>query len=413
MLGRLLGPSDFGIFTVVISLVAVCGLLFEMRLQEVVARDFCHLDDAEAVQIPSSLHLYDLFILESFSRIVPAVGLSLILLSDFAGSYLNLKSESSGLIILAVIGFVLSKAGSGVSSGLLRVLGCTNLVARCTLLDSGGRLIVTLIYALVWKVDVTLALWIALIFGTLSNGLQVIFSLRLFRARVPLVNFTNWTFAGALVRLRSAQRLIFSNLGISGGDLMAKDLDVVLISGLFSTEKVGIYKMAKSLVGIFWRAIDPFYIAIMPEVQKLWQRGELRNLKELLLKTTTRLLLLSVLLVLIGNLIIDSMAVKLLGIGYAEVPMLTLVMSAWVVVCAPLIWGLPLAVAINRPEISVGGSAIGTVAGLIAFSSLTPTFGLTGAAFAWNVTLISGFVFTSGVAICFASKNQRSTTPGD
>ena len=404
LLGRLLGPGDFGIFSVVISLVAVCGLVFEMRLQEVIARDFCNLDDADPVHIPSSLHLYDFYILEIFSRLVPAVLVGLLLVSDLVKLFLDVESGSSRLILLAVIGFVLSKSGSGVSNGLLRVLGRTDLVAGCMMIDSGGRLITSIIYALVWQLNVTAALWVALIFGAVSNGLQAFFALHRFNARVSLPAFATWTFDGALSRLRTSQRLIFSNLGISGGDLMAKDLDVVLISSLLSSEKVGIYKMAKSFVQIFWRAIDPFYIAIMPEVQKLWQRNESQSLESLLRKTTIRLFLLSISLVVIGNLIVASTSVKLLGAGYVEVPMLTLVMSVWVVVCAPLIWGSPLAVAINRPEISVGGSAIGTIAGLIAFSYLTPTFGLVGAALAWNVTLISGFVFTVGMAVWLTSK---------
>jgi len=97
-----------------------------------------------------------------------------------------------------------------------------------------------------------------------------------------------------------------------------------------------------------------------------------------------------------------------LGAGYDEVPVLMLAMSAWVVVCAPLIWGIPLAVAINRPELSVGGSVLGLVIGLAAFATLTPPFGLMGAAIAWNATLVSGFVFTTGVAVWVARQKQSS-----
>ena len=200
--------------------------------------------------------------------------------------------------------------------------------------------------------------------------------------------------------------MIASNLGVSASDLMAKDLDVAMISSLLTPDKVGLYKMAKSFVQVLWRAIDPFYIAIMPEVQKLWQQREINALARLLRKTSIRLLMLAIAVVVLGCGAVALLGVRVLGAGYADVPLLMLAMSGWVVVCAPLIWGIPLAVAINRPELSVGGSMLGLVIGLAAFTALTPTLGLMGAALAWNATLISGFMFTTGLAVWIARSMQ-------
>lgn len=400
VLGRFLGPTEFGIFSAVTALVSVIGLLLEMRLQEVVARDFCHLDDDSPASSPHALHLVDLFVLEALSRVLPA--LALVLLSGLLSRGIKLAPESAGLLALAAAGFVLSKTGSSVSNGLLRVLGRTDLIAGCMAADWGLRLVATAALALAWHLDVSLALWIALAAGALCNVTQVTLACREFASRIAPIALQGWTLGGALARLRGARRLIVSNLGVSGSDLMAKDLDVALISGLLSADKVGLYKMAKSFVQVMWRAIDPFYIAIMPEVQKLWQRGEMSALKQLLRKTSIRLLLLAIALLIIGNLAVALLGDRVLGTGYAEVPALMLAMSVWIVVCAPLIWGLPLAVAINRPELSVGGSVLGLVIGLTAFTTLTPTLGLMGAAFAWNATLISGFMFTTGMAVWIA-----------
>lgn len=268
VLGRFLGPAEFGIFSAVTALVSVIGLLLEMRLQEVVARDFCHLDDASPASSPHALHLVDLFVLETVSRLLP--GLALVLLSGLLARGIKLAPASTGLLALAAAGFVLSKSGSSVSNGLLRVLGRTDLIAGCMAADWGLRLIVSAAAALAWHLDVPLALWIALAAGALCNGTQVWLACREFGARIAPIGLAGWTLRGALERLRGARRLIASNLGVSASDLMAKDLDVAMISGLLSAEKVGLYKMAKSFVQVLWRAIDPFYIAIMPEVQKLW-----------------------------------------------------------------------------------------------------------------------------------------------
>ena len=157
--------------------------------------------------------------------------------------------------------------------------------------------------------------------------------------------------------------------------------------------------MTKNFVQLIWRAIDPFYIAIMTEIQRLWQLGEVGDLIYLLRKTSFRLLLLSIALVALGTTMVSLVGDKILGDEFRGVADLMLIMSIWIVFCAPLIWGIPLAVAINRPELSVGGSVIGLIIGLIGFTILTPSLGLIGAAIALNATLISGFISTSGFSL--------------
>lgn len=408
-LGRFLGSTEFGVFSAVMALVSVVGLLLEMRLQEVVARDFCHLDDETPGSSPSAHHLVDLFALEALSRALPA--LALVILCGPLAHSIKLAPESSGLLALAAAGFMLSKSGSSVSTGLLRVLGRTDIIAGCMTADWGLRLVVSVVAALAWHLDVSLALWIALGAGLLCNLTQVALACREFASRIEPISLSSWNVSGALVRLRGGRRLIASNLGVSASDLMAKDLDVAMISSVLSADKVGLYKMAKSFVQVLWRAIDPFYIAIMPEVQKLWQRGEKAGLAQLLRKTSVRLLLLAIVLVALGNGSVALLGGHLLGPEYADVPRLMIVMSAWVLVCAPLIWGLPLAVAINRPELSVGGSVLGLVIGLTSFTTLTPAIGLIGAALAWNATLIAGFLFTTGMAVWIARSKQPPKIP--
>lgn len=401
-LGRFLGPAEFGVFSAVMALVSVLGLLLEMRLQEVVARDFCHADSGQAADTPESMRLVDLLMLEAASRLLPAA--VMVLLAGLLARWVQVPPQSAGLIALAAAGFVLQKAGNSVSNGLLRVLGRTDLIAACVASDWALRLALSATLALAWHLDVAGALWVALAIGGLCNGAQVALACREYKARFSPLSLQGWTPRGAMRRLRGARRLIAANLGVSGSDLMAKDLDVALISSMLSADKVGLYKMAKSFVQVLWRAVDPFYLAVMPEVQKLWQSGETSALAQLLRKTSLRLLLLAIALVVAASLTLQFLGQTLLGPGYAGVANLMLVMSGWVLVCAPLIWGIPLAVAINRPELSVGGSLAGLCVGLAAFSMLTPTMGLEGAALAWNATLVTGFVFTTGSAIWFAKQ---------
>jgi O-antigen/teichoic acid export membrane protein len=397
VLGRFLGTEEFGKFSAITALVSVIGALLEMRLQDVIARDFCRIDDGANGSTSAAPYLIDLFLLETASRVAPLV--VIIIISESLVRTINLAPNSAGFLNLAASAFFLSKSGSSVSTGLLRVLSRTDLIAGGMALDWGLRLVVTSTFALFSHLGIGLALWISLVAGAFCNGALVFLAYREFVSRVAPIRITNWSLSGGINRTKVARRLIFSNLGVSAADLMAKDFDVTLIASLLTPDKVGIYKMAKSFVQVIWRAIDPFYISLMPEVQKLWQTNQLTKLACFLRKISLQLLLFSTTLVGVGNLTLSLLNERLLGASYAGVPGLVFAMSAWLVVCAPLIWGSPLAVAINRPELSTIGSVVGLLIGLFTYSMLTPTYGLVGAAIAWNATLISGFSFTAATSL--------------
>jgi len=405
LLGRILGPSGFGTFSAVMAIVTVIGLFLEMRLQEVVARDFCQLDEDVLEATPHHHHIVDLFLLEFLSRLIPAA--LLFAFSSLFAQFIHVPMDNVDFIWLAAAGFLLAKCGNSVSMGLLRVLGRTDLIAYAIMLDWGLRLLLSVILIFIWHVDVMIALWVALFAGAIGNLLQNYWAIKKYKARVGALEWTKWRLRPAWHRLRGAWRLIFSNLGISSSDLMAKDLDVALISSFLTAEKVGLYKMSKSIVQVIWRAIDPFYLAIMPEIQKLWQRGEASAMVRLMRKTSLRLFLLAVLLIGLAVGTVALIGPHILGRGYDQVPMLMLYMSGWILVCAPLIWGIPLAIAINRPELSVLGSMAGLIVGLMVFIALIPIYGLTGAALAWNASLVSSFAFTALMAVRYAWSHDK------
>lgn len=395
VLGRLLGATDFGLFSTIMAIVSVAGLLLEMRLQEVVARDFCQVD-SNATTPQQAMHLVDLFLLETASRLLPVLAIA-------ATAYaltqaFKLPANTHGMLVLAAAAFLVSKAGNSVSTGLLRVLSRTDLIARCMSFDWGLRLALTTLLGAVFGLDLWLALVVAFLVGAGCNLLQVSLAIRAYNELGTPLTLRGWRIGEGIARLRAARRLIAANLGVSATDLMAKDLDVAMISSVLSADKVGLYKMSKSFVQVLWRAIDPFYLAVMPEVQKLWQQREVPALKRLLRKTSLRLLALAAVLAAIGITLVWLFGTWVLGPGYEEVPRLMLTMSPWLLICGPLVWGAPLAIAVNRPELATMGSALGMVLGLAAFSLLLPPLGLVGAAVAWNLTLISGFVFTAVVA---------------
>lgn len=406
VLGRFLGPSDFGVFSAVMAIVSVIGQLLEMRLQEVVARDFCNLDEDVIKRPESALQLLDLIALEVLARFFSA--LLILVFAEFIAQTINLESNSIDLLILAAIGFFLSKSANSVSNGLLRVLGRTDLIALCLIIDWGARLVVTLIAIYFLNIDTFLVFLIAVIVGFLANVILITFAYNEFSLRVGSLAGMKWSCIDAKIRLMNVRRLIISNWGVSCADLMAKDLDVAVISNIVSSEKVGLYKMAKSFVQVLWRVIDPFLITIMPELLKLWQLKKFDEAKILIRKITFRLFLFALAVVFAGDLFLFLFIDRLLGTGYETTISLVLIMSIWIPFSAPLIWGSALAIAIGRPEISLLGTIVGMIVGLIAFKVLVPSYELIGAAIAWNLTLVSGFVFIAAASVMFV-KYKKGT----
>lgn len=407
LLGRTLGPTEFGVWSVVSALVLVAGLLLELRMQDVVARDFCHIDSATTPFTDEPVRIIDLFVIESLSRLMPSLGL--IALAPLLAHSSGLPGDGVLLITLAALGFLVQKAGWGASTGLLRVLGRTDLIAMCLSADWGLRLLVTGLCTLVYGMNVSTALVIALFVGGLCNGVQVVLAGREFQRRVARIAWRAWSIAGLRARFAGIRRLLAANFGISAADLMAKDLDIALLSSLLSLEKIALYKLSKSFAQVLWRCIDPFYLAIMPEVRRLWIGLHHRELWKLVRTTSLRLAAVAASLVFLAWLVLTLFAELVLGSGYEGLPRLTLLMSAWILICAPLVWAHPLAVAIDRPELGVIGGILGSAAGLATLWGLTPLLGLVGAALAWALTTSLQFSF---VALMATRSARRLEAPG-
>lgn len=394
LLARSLGSADFGVYAIVAALVSVAGLLAEFRIQDVVASELHGLEDDVAPA--DGQRLLDLLGLEAAARLLPA--LALLALSGTLAAASGISPAAQETLGIAALGFVLSKTGSGVATGLLRVLGRSDAIAACQALDWGGRLAITA--ALAWSAGIGLAsvFWIAAVVAGAANAIQCAIALRVFRSRGGSLAWRGWSWSAAATRWRARRRLLAANWGISLTDLLARDMDIVLISTVLAADKVGLYKMSKSLVQLLWRVVDPFYLALMPELQKLAAQHRYAALRALVRTTTLRMLGLGTALLGLGYAAALLFALPVLGPHYAQLPPLIAAMGGWIVGCAPLIWGHPLAVAARRPELAVLGNGTGMVCGLAAFGLLTPAFGLYGAAAAWGITLVTGFALTAVTA---------------
>ena len=242
LMGRKLGSEGFGIFSIVMGFVYIANLLFEPRIQDVAAKQFWDFNREDSSGRHNA-YFVDLFAVEVIGKLLPCI--ALILFAPMLASVGHLPPGTFVLIIIAAIGVYLSKLGNGLSLGLLRVLGRSDLSTYCATGELVLRLLLTLALVAFSELTVLGCVLVLCISGITSNVTQWILLARQFDGVLEALH--EWKLGAAMKRLLENRRLIISNIGLSASDLMNKDLDIILISPLMSAGEVGVYKMAKNI----------------------------------------------------------------------------------------------------------------------------------------------------------------------
>lgn len=395
VMARGLGAQGFGVFSVIMSLVLVANALFEPRMQDVAARRFWDLSSKDKENDRHDKAAISLFLLEALGKLLPVLGLAALakVLADVG----NLPPGGAWLIALAAGGYYVSKLGFGLSVGLLRVIGRSDLYAYCVTGEVFVRLVLLIILYFASAMSVETAILAQSVSGALSIAAQWAL---VSRYAVDIRRAVRaWSSARTLELLKRDRRLLLSNIGLSMSDLMTKDLDVTLISPLVPATQVGLYKMAKNIVMLAWKGIDPFYLALMPEVNRLVSLREFGRVKSLLAKSAIGLFAISFTLGAGAYVGVTLFGAAVFGPGFAALPQLLPYMFVGVVLSAPLVWGHPLAVALDRADLALIGSVLGSLAGIAVFLWLVPTYGILGAGIGWTTTFIVNFGFTSTLSL--------------
>lgn len=408
LLGRTLNATGFGYFSIITSFVLVGNLMVEPRMQDVAARQFWNFGE-KTWREEQRHHVADLAILEWTLKLLPC--LTLVALSGVIAHVADLPAGGAVLICIAALGNYFSKLGYGLSTGILRVLGRSDQFTFCIVGEVLLRLCVLGALAASGQLTVTTAVITQALSGTTVNAIQ--FSLASRNITGFWSAITAWRWQQALGRLKPNRRLILSNLGLSATDLMNKDLDITLLSPMMPAEQIGVYKMAKNIAQLAWRAIDPITLALMPEISR---RVELRNFsgtRTLLRQSSLGLGILALIVGICAYLGLRWFGSDILGAAFSDVPGLMALMLGGVVIGAPLVWGHPLAVALNRAELAFFGNVLSLVVGLLAFAVLVSMFGIRGAALAWSATFLPFFIFTATMAYRLFRRRESMAVPVD
>lgn len=391
LMGRALGVYDFGVFAIVMGLVYVANGLFEPRIQDVAAKQFWDVESDETGR--HAPYFVDLFLLEAAAKMLPSIGL--VLASPFLANF-N-KIGDLAIIPLAALGYYVGKLGNGLAIGTLRVLGRSDLSSLCLIVEQALRLAIMLAIVAAGHLTAFNAVLTLCVAAIIANTLQWwLVRRQLTRVKIDL---NGWRFSEAGARLRENRRLIISNISLSISDLMNKDLDVTIISPMMSPAAVGIYKMAKNIVILAWKVVDPVYLALMPEVNRLAAQRDFAALTGLIRRTSVWLFALAVFLsvgVGVGVWLFGGMV---LGQGFADIYRYVWVMLIGILIASPLIWGHAVLVALNRADAVVYGILAAAILGIGVLFLLTPILGLYGVICGWIVTFGCTFIFTAVAAL--------------
>ncbi len=132
-------------------------------------------------------------------------------------------------------------------------------------------------------------------------------------------------------------------------------------------------------------------MALMPEINDRIKNSEYMDLKLLILKIIKYMVVYSVVLVLVGYVAIKFIVMPNYGHEYSAMDDLYILMSVWVLISAPLIWGHPVAIGLNKNGISVFSGFLGSILGMLLLSLLVTSYGIYAGSIAWCMTLVVTF----------------------
>lgn len=381
-LGRLLGPTSFGTYTLCAALPAVAVVLLDCRLQEFVLYAKENSEEAYFPSLFASLLWFD----AAAKLLAAALSIGAFLFLEHRG-YQGIYLEA---VLLSIALVFVSKCLSGPAMGLLRSCGKLEYFSTAQVLDWAFRLLALGLLALTGRVSIANVLATQIVIGGLVNVIVV--RRALLELKLSFRQFVEGP-RGLPRLLKENAKLIFANQGISATESVVKELDVI-VSGIFlTTAQVGTYKLAKGMAGIVWRLADPIFIVIMPKLAKLHSNGQMDELNAFL--RALMLILAPGAALLFGASVVGILLVGplLLGPEYSEAVQLYPLAAMWIVIALPLIWTHSVSVASGKPVIQFLGSGLGNGIGLLAIWLGSWQLGLEGAMIGMSLAYCLPFVF--------------------
>lgn len=274
--GRLLGPATFGILGSVTAFTSVVNRFASFRMNELVVRYVGYYQEHNEQEKAAAV--FKVASLLEISSSIVAMGLILWLAplgAEFFAQDVSLAIwfKAYGIIVLANL--IYESA-----TGLLQIFDQFRAIAVTNVIQSAVTLFLVIIsfFAGFGLSAVILAYMIGKIAGSL--GISII------ALREASKNWgTDWwrtPLSSLKSELRSLLTFAFSTNLSSTISLIAKDSEVLWVSGFLGTEMAGYYKTALALTGLIQLPVSPLPRATFPELAREIARQKWENVRYIL-----------------------------------------------------------------------------------------------------------------------------------
>ncbi|HKR67201.1 MAG TPA: lipopolysaccharide biosynthesis protein [Thermoanaerobaculia bacterium] len=406
VLARGLGPRDFGLVVMFLSVARICQGITDLRVHEFVIR---YAEHARAAGDKNALARtlrkgLALDLLSTLAGLVLAIGFALI-----APQLLRGGVEHRDLLLWAACASTAAWGGRYWSLGVFRLFHRVDLQARVQLGGSFGKLILTAAWFVILGASAKAGLVIATVWGGLASATLVLAAVHVGRKEVAKLGDS----APTETLWSDSHVFLASNYLVGLLDTAYRELDVQLVGWLGTYEQVSIYKLAKTFAGAVLQIVDPVVILLMPQFARDLAAKRFAELRRFIAQLTAVFTTVGLVVGVASHFIVPWLLPRIIGTQYTPVGGVFRIIVWCVVVSMPLLWTHPLCIALGRPQLflaaSVGGVA--TLAGLSYL--LVPAIGAAGAGWAYGAALNMVAILTVILlALAFRQFNEQRTAQG-
>src|SRR6266513_830447 len=156
-------------------------------------------------------------------------------------------------------------------------------------------------------------------------------------------------------------RFLTVSAAMSLSDSFVRELDTTVVAWYLPLPDVGAYRMAKNIVLMLWRAVDPVYVVLMPEFARQLAGGRRHDTVRLATRTTMLVFAGSIVVRFYMFFILPTAVSAILGVSFSAVPQTANLMALGLLLGAPLIWTHALSVGAGKVHVQLCANLLGAV----------------------------------------------------
>jgi O-antigen/teichoic acid export membrane protein len=390
-----LGLSSYGKLALAMSVVAVVGLFFNLKVGTVTT-----VFGAKRMRkdLASSRGVFQFgYLVTAVAGLVSFATVAVVALA--VGD--RLVGDQGALLIFLYGLSLLTAAFQDPGTAMLRLLGRFRLIAIYSVVIAALRLAFVAVAVTVFESLVAVVLALVVVDGLLSLAEMGAASV-VFRRESSGIGWMTPGLREVREERRSMLRMMWHTNVATYGSLAGAQLPAVLIGALTNVTEVGVYKVGIAVASAMTTLLSPVYGSVLPRLSHLWHAGRGRDMRQLIRDASMISFPLMLVVGLLFAFPLRTPLLSLLGSQEAIAAGAGTVMVLGVAargLGTAMFWNLPVLWATGRSRVAawlVMGAVLVQVGLLVA---LVPSGGAIGAAVAVFVSVVSLNLASTTVAL--------------